>query len=83
MTKKVAFTLSPGEIVLVNIFEGSPEFKTSDFHPLGTAMLSLRLLTGDPEVFVKVTVVFCVDCGENVWSPGGVSVTSAWAMLIH
>src|SRR4030042_2249348 len=83
VTKNVAFTISPGAIVLVNIFEGSPVFKTSDFHPLGTAMLSVRLLTGDPVVFVKVTVVFCKDCGENVWSPGGVPVTSARAMLIH
>ena len=39
--------------------------------------------TDSPVVFVNVTVLFCDDCGENVWSPGGVSVAFAGAMVIH
>ena len=81
VTTKVALTFAPGEIGSANFFEASLELKTTEFHPLGTEMLKVTSFTGTPVVFVNVTVVFCEDCGENVWSPGGVSVAFAGARL--
>ena len=55
--------------------------RATDFHCLGTEMLSFTPTTGDPVVFVKVTVDSCdVPC-ENVWSPGGVAVAEAGVRL--
>ena len=44
-------------------------------------MLNLTPVTGTPATFLNVTVVSCEDPGENVWSPGGVSVADAGATL--
>ena len=50
-------------------------------HPVGTARLSLRPVTGAPVVLTNVTVVSCEEPGANVWSPGGVATADAGAML--
>ena len=66
VTLKVAVTLPPGTITSSNFFEVDWEFKTTDFHPLGTVMLSVTPFTAAPVVFVYVIVVFCEDCGAKV-----------------
>src|ERR1035437_4666141 len=81
VTMKVALTFTSDAIGSANFFEVSLELKTTEFHPFGTEMLKMTSFTGAPVVFVNVTVVFCEDCGENVWSPGGVSVAFAGARL--
>src|SRR5690606_911293 len=74
VTSKVALTRSPGAIVFVKVIEDSSESVSTVFQPFGAMMLRLRLLTGAPVVFVNETVVFRVDPGANVCSPGGVSI---------
>src|ERR1017187_5209765 len=73
----VALTLAPGAIGSAN--EVGPE--AAAVQPFGAEMLNLTPVAGAPVVFVNVTVLFCEDPGENVWSPGGVAVAEAGATL--
>src|SRR5215831_5330869 len=81
VTVKVALTLAPGatesKVCDVSVVPG-----TTEVHCLsGTAILSFTPTARDPVVFVNVTVDFCEDPGENVWSPGGVVVAEAGVRL--
>jgi hypothetical protein len=78
---KVALTLAPGATGSAKVFDVSVEPEITDVHPLGTDMLNLSPVAGNPVVFLKVTVVSCEEPGENVWSPGGVAVADAGATL--
>jgi hypothetical protein len=77
VTLNVALTLAPGATGSANVV--GPE--AAAVQPLGAEMLSFTPVAGVPAVFVNVTVLFCEDPGENVWSPGGVAVAEAGATL--
>src|ERR1035441_3293693 len=77
VTLKVALTVAPGATgpaIAAGVL-------VTAVHCLGAEMLKLTSVTGSPVVFLKVTVVSCEDPGENVWSPGGVSIADAGARL--
>src|SRR3990172_7030632 len=77
----VALTLAPGATGPAIIFDVSVAPETTEVQPLGTEMLNWMPVAGAPVVFLNVTVVSCEDPGENVWSPGGVSIADAGARL--
>src|ERR1700730_14297620 len=78
VTLKVALTLAPGATGPAKVFDVSVVPATMALHCLlGREMLNFTLIAGASVVFVKVTMVFCEDPGENVWSPGGVAVAEA------
>src|ERR1017187_9751784 len=77
VTLNVALTLAPGATGSANVV--GPE--AAAVQPFGAEMLNLTPVAGAPVVFVNVTVLFCEDPGENVWSPGGVAVAEAGATL--
>src|SRR5919198_2162707 len=81
VTLKVALTLAPGATES-NVREVSVVPGTKEVHCLvGTEMLNFTSTARAPVVLVNVTVEFCEDRGENVWSPGGVVVAEAGARL--
>src|ERR1051325_10530543 len=77
VTLNVVLTVAPGVTGPAMV----EELFATTFHPRGAEMLNLMSDTGAPVTFLNVTVVSCDDPGENVWSPGGVSVAEAGVML--
>src|ERR1044071_4967728 len=77
VTLNVVLTVAPGATGPAMV----AELFATTFHPRGAEMLNLMSDTGAPVTFLNVTVVSCDDPGENVWSPGGVSVAEAGVML--
>ena len=81
VTLKVALTLAPGAIDSEKVLVASVASATEELHPAGTKMLNLTPTTGVSVVLTNVTVASCEVPGANVWSPGGVAVAEAGAML--
>src|ERR1022692_5286159 len=81
VTLKVALTLAPGATGPAIVTDVLVAPGTKEVHCLGTEMLNWTPTAGAPVVFLKVTVVSCEDPGENVWSPGGVSIADAGVRL--
>src|SRR3954453_2729537 len=79
VTLIVLLMLAPGATVSVTVTGPSV------VHPAGALMPSLTPETGAPVVFVNVTIVSCVEPGENVCRPGGpgaiVEATMTWPAL--
>src|SRR5689334_18063824 len=79
---KVVLTVAPGATGSANLFPLSVVPETKEVHCLsGRAMLSVTPAAGAPVVFVNVAVMSCEDPGENVWTPGGVSVAEVGASV--
>src|SRR5471032_213882 len=81
VTLKVAVTLAPGATGSAKVFEVSVPPETTEVQPDGTEMPSLTPVAGDAETFLNVTVLSCEEPGENVCSPGGVSIADAGVRL--
>src|SRR5262249_11438331 len=78
---KVLLTVAPAVIGSAVNSDVSVNDGTRAVQPLGKTMLNLTLVTGAPVVLVNVSVVSCDPPGVNVWSPGGVAVAEAAAMV--
>ncbi len=82
VTRKVALTLWPGLTGSGKLIEVSVLPATTLVHRLsGTVMLSLTPTAGDPVVLVNVTVLFWLEPGLKVCSPGGALVAEAGVRL--
>src|SRR3954462_7175134 len=71
VTLSVRLTLAPGATASATVTGASV------VHPAGAVMPSLTPETAAPVVFVKVTIVFWVEPGENVCRPGGPGAAAA------
>ena len=76
VTAKVAYTLSPGSMVL-KLCTLSVLPWTLYFQPLGGTTVRVRPTTVSPMVLVNFTVTFWVVPGAQVWSPAGASIEAA------
>src|SRR4051812_22876998 len=81
VTLKVALTLAPGATES-NVCDVSVVPGMTEVHCLfGTVMLSLTSTARDPVVLVNVTVLFWLEPGLKVCSPGGALVAEAGVRL--